>query len=29
VRATDGLMLTRSRAELARRNHARRERRAS
>jgi uncharacterized membrane protein YfcA len=29
VRATDGLMLTRSRAELAKRNHARRERRAS
>ena len=29
VRATDGLMLTRSRAELSKRNHARRERRAS
>jgi uncharacterized membrane protein YfcA len=29
VRATDGLMLTRSRAELAKRNRARRERRAS
>jgi len=29
VRATDGLMLTRSRAELVKRNHARRERRAS
>jgi uncharacterized protein len=29
VRATDGLMLTRSRAELAKRNQARRERRAS